>query len=221
MRSARRLSAPASFYGAGDGERLGAAPAVQMEGGGDLGGPAIGQQEGGALARNHRERLLQKAVGQLRGGARRLEGRGDPEQQLEVPAFQPLLGRKARELFDRGAGGERALVGQGPGLAADALPLADLEEEECPTHGQQVAFLQAVLADRPAVDEGALAASQVADEEASLHGLDPAVLPGGGEIRHLQGIARMAPDRERVRDSATPDFPRQRDIVYLNRSTSG
>src|SRR6185436_8889703 len=186
-------------HGAGDGKRLGRAPAVQGEGGGDLECAAVGQEEGGAVAGLDREDLLQEAAGQLSGRSRRLESRGDLEQHLEIPSLQPLFRRPARGPLNRGAGGEGALVGQDPWLAAGGLSLAGLEEEEHLSHGHEVALPQAVLVDRPAVDEGALAAPEVTDEEAAVRGVEPAVVPRCGEIQHPQGVGGMAPDGEGLR----------------------
>ena len=181
---------------------------------GDLGVAAVGEEQGGAVAGDGVEDRREQGLGELRRRAGRLQDGGDAEQGLQIAgdAAAGVGARAGREVVagpgpegvprrqvDRRAGGEGAVLDESAGPGARSAVREELEEEEGVPHDDQVPALQAALVDRPAVDEGSLAALEVTEQEPAVRGFDRAVMPRDGGIADLEPVAGMPADGEPLR----------------------
>ena len=163
---------------------------------------AVGEKEGGPLARHRGEDPLQGFAGQSRGIARCAAGRRQLQESRERPAGLALRGRLWTEI-DRLARGQADL---GPCVELDPLLLPSLlrrrasqeDEERRLADPQHVPVAKLLLVDWPAVDERALPAVEVGDAPPGRRPAQHAVVAGDGGVRDCQIVRRMAADGETV-----------------------
>ncbi len=169
----------------------------------------VARHHRGAVAGHHLQEQLHHPLGERRDAADRVDGGADAEHHVElagggrsrVEAGAHLPGLQVEHLAHRhphgGAGDEVAVLeGDGGRRLAIGIRLHE-EEEDRVAEAHVVAVLEAPPGDRQVVDEGAMAAVEVAQSQASVPLLDHALVPRHRHLADLETVVRMAADRER------------------------